>query len=438
MHPKTKQPKAGKWLFMLFVVGICVLAASTVFSPAIQIVPAVIAAEPTSTADVSENQSDEELISITITSILYNLDSIQNHYNEAVAAIGQTTAETGNVFGFSPTTNAKLARLIYEPFYDVNPGTFDAIPGGFRSALGSSGYIDAPAGACGGGASAKARFSSYGPYPGSYQQGGQLPQLYRISTVPEDEKILITGELLEEAEISNIDFELLVGTEEQSLDAILKELISPSDYRLLTPEGWNEAVWEPLADYQEPADSLMDYHLWSISPDIEQLVIDEIQAQMEAFGVPEIALTAFEESDSYGWFANSEPLPEHRLAFMEVEAEFAGDLQGIINEQREFSIPEIGEFPEFGEMIGGGEIIYTHPTLGPIEFEMQVHWTGWDEIGRVNVGTANFINEELGYEIEMRFNPDGTKEGDVIVDGINVGTVILSVEGTSTYIQLEE
>jgi len=407
-----------------------------------------LAAEQAPNPEISE----EEIIANTITSIFHNLDGIQNHYNQGVSGMGQTTADPGGIFGFLPTSNAKMARLVYAPFTQTTPHITDSVPEGFQERLDSSGSISAPAGACGAGAWAQAIFVTNGQEAfwmdsRSVFLGRRVydiidhhrrPRVIRKMTPQENPLIVISGDLLEEAQLSNIDFEILIGEGDESLNSILMELISPTDMRLLTSEGWNEAVWEPLAEYQEPAESLMDYHLWSISPQLEQIVLDEIQAQLETMGVPGVVMDAFENSDRYGWFAKPESQPEDGLSYMFVEAEFSGDLQGTIYEERDFTFPDPGDLPEFGEMLGAGEITYNHPDLGSIEFDLGIQWTGWDEMGRVNVGKAYLYNSDLDYAIEMNFNEDGTKTGEVIVGGEPVGEITLSVEGTSTYIQHEE
>lgn len=114
------------------------------------------------TAKPSEATSDEELIATTVTSIFFNLDGIQDHYNQGVAGMGQVTAESGTGIGFSLGTNAKLARLIYAPFSQVDPHITDTIPESFRENLDDSGWVFAPAGACGAGAWAQAIFVTNG------------------------------------------------------------------------------------------------------------------------------------------------------------------------------------------------------------------------------------------------------------------------------------
>ena len=69
--------------------------------------------------------------------------------------------------------------------------------------------------------------------------------------------------------------------------------------------------------------------------------------------------------------------------------------------------------PVFSPLVDAGSVVFQHPALGPLDFDVDLEGTGRDELGRVNVGTAHFINEETGYEIHIEFAEDGTKAGDV-------------------------
>ena len=52
----------------------------------------------------------------------------------------------------------------------------------------------------------------------------------------------------------------------------------------------------------------------------------------------------------------------------------------------------------------------------------------YDELGRAIDGTVTGTSEERGYDFEVRFRSDGTKEGDLIRDGIKVGELTMSVD----------
>jgi len=123
---------------------------------------------------------------------------------------------------------------------------------------------------------------------------------------------------------------------------------------------------------------------------------------------------------------------------MYIVAEFSGDLKGTIEETRTFHIPSAGMPPEFGIMTGDGTVEFSHPELGLIRFDVELEWTEWDEMGRVNGGSMSLIDQAGVYEIHITFSPDGTKEGELFVNGEYAGLVTLNVEGTSTYLDIQQ
>ena len=153
---------------------------------------------------------------------------------------------------------------------------------------------------------------------------------------------------------------------------------------------------------------------------------------MRSMGIPEVVIEAFRQSDHHGWFASRHADAENALASMEIIAEFDGDFSGIIEEERSFTLTEPGEMPEFGPMTGSGEIVFDHPTLGEMNFEVELEWSEWDELGRVNGGVMRMIDASAGYEIQLTFLPDGTKEGEVLVDGEIIGGVEIITDGSET------
>ena len=182
-------------------------------------------------------------------------------------------------------------------------------------------------------------------------------------------------------------------------------------------------------------DSLIEYQLWNTADEIESLIADSIESRMQAMGIPNVVIEDFKQSERHGWFASRPAEPENELAAMDVVAEFDGAFQGVIEEERTFTLPEPGEMPEFGPMTGAGEISFDHPELGLLTFEVELDWSEWDELGRVSGGDMQMIEPSAGYEIHMTFQPDGTKEGDVYIAGELVGRVEMSVEGTETYME---
>ncbi len=343
--------------------------------------------------------------------VISDLSAIQAYYDESVTGIASfqppSAARTG---GMSVVGYAHLAAMRSQQ------GSGDyGVPDGFLAPLDASGYIPAPAGACAAGASPVVRFSSELGEP-------------------------ITGDTLVEETVSVIDFSTLTGSVEgePGLEEIMREALVPGDTRLATPEGWNEALWDELASLQAPMDSLMDYHLWTISSDLEAIIAGSVEDQLGTMGVPQVVLDAFERSAKENWFASRPPEEGSRLGSMDIVAEFAGDLTGTIEETRTFHLPEPGGKPEFGIMTGEGVLSFEHPTLGTLTFDVELEWTSWDDMSRVNGGEMLMVSQGGGYEIHMVFQTDGTKEGSVFVDGVEVGVVNMEVDGNSTYLHLED
>jgi hypothetical protein len=343
--------------------------------------------------------------------VISDLSAIQAYYDESVTGMASfQPPSAARMGGMSAVGYAHLAAM------RSRQGTGDyGVPDGFLASLDESGYIPAPAGACAAGASPVVRFSNELGEP-------------------------ITGDTLAEEAVSVIDFSTLTGgvEGEPGLEEIMHEAIVPGDTRLATPGGWDEVLWDELASYQAPMDSLMDYHLWTISSDLEAIIAGSVEEQLGTMGVPQVVLDAFERSAKENWFASRPPEDGSSLGSMDIVAEFAGDLTGTIEETRTFHLPEPGGKPEFGIMMGEGVLSFEHPTMGALTFDVELEWTSWDDMGRVNGGEMLMVSQDGGYEIHMVFQPDGTKEGGVYVDGVEVGKVNMDVDGNSTYLHLED
>ncbi|OGO18817.1 MAG: hypothetical protein A2Z14_00315 [Chloroflexi bacterium RBG_16_48_8] len=243
-----------------------------------------------------------------------------------------------------------------------------------------------------------------------------------------------------EEDVAVIDYEILTGENPDvtSVEQILTQSIVPGDPDLTTPEGWNEKVWQPLKDTQAPMESLMDYQLWNSSDEIEDMVSSSVRERMVNMGIPDMVLNAFDQSDHDGWFASRHAEEANELAAMVIVAEFSGDLRGTIEETRTFHIPGAGKPPEFGIMTGDGTVEFEHPELGLIVLDVELEWTEWDDLGKVSGGSMSLIDQAGVYEIHITFQPDGTKEGELFVNGEYAGLVTLDVEGTSTYLDIQQ
>jgi hypothetical protein len=340
-----------------------------------------------------------------------DLSLIQEYFDRGITGMAGVTPDIDLGMGFSGELKmVHLACLIPDP----QRGS-PSIPPTFRGPLGPSGFIGAPTGACAAGANPSVQFVD-----------------------KEGEKI--TPELLAEEDVTVIDYDILTGEnpEVASVEQILTESIVPGDPDLITPEGWNEKVWQPLKDVQTPMESLLDYQLWNASDEIEEMVSNSVRERMVGMGLPDMVLDAFDQSDHRGWFASRYAEEANELAAMYIVAEFSGDLKGTIEETRTFHIPGAGMNPEFGIMSGDGTVEFDHPELGLIIFDVELEWTEWDDLGRVNGGSMDLIDQAGVYEIHMTFKPDGTKEGELFVNGEYAGLVTLDVEGTSTYLDIQK
>jgi len=343
--------------------------------------------------------------------IVTDLSLIQEYFDQGITGMSGVTPDVNLGMGFSGTFKVvHLACLMPDPQRGA-----PRIPPTFRGPLGPSGFIGAPSGACAAGADPKVQFQDAEGEP-------------------------ITPEKLAEEDVTVIDFDILTGEDPEvaSIEEILNQSIVPGDPDLTTPEGWNEKVWQPLKEAQTPMESLLDYQLWNSSDEIEEMVSSSVRERMVSMGIPDMVLNAFDQSDHQGWFASRYAEEADELAAMYIVAEFSGDLRGTIEETRTFNIPGAGMNPEFGIMTGEGTVEFDHPDLGIIVFDVDLEWTEWDDLGRVNGGSMNLIDQSGIYEIHMTFKPDGTKQGELFVNGEYAGLVTLDVEGTSTYLDIQQ
>jgi hypothetical protein len=343
--------------------------------------------------------------------IVTDLSLIQEYFDNGITGMSGVTPDIHMGMGFSGMIRVVHLACLTPDSQRGSP----RIPPSFRGPLGPSGFIGAPAGACAAGADPSVQFQ-------------------------DAEGDAITPEKLAEEDVTVIDYDILTGENPDvvSVEQILTQSIVPGDPDLTTPEGWNEKVWQPLKDVQTPMESLMDYQLWNTSDEIEEMVSDSVRERMVNMGIPDMVLNAFDQSDHHGWFASRYAEEANELSAMYIVAEFSGDLRGTIEETRTFHIPGVGMNPEFGIMTGEGTVEFDHPDLGLIIFDVELEWTEWDDLGRVIGGSTNLIDQAGIYEIHITFKPDGTKEGEIFVNGEYAGLVSLDVDGTSTYLDIQQ
>jgi hypothetical protein len=162
---------------------------------------------------------------------------------------------------------------------------------------------------------------------------------------------------------------------------------------------------------------------------------------MVAEGVPQMMIDAYDASDKTGWFSNLQPTGADDLAQMDIIAEMTGTVNGIVHEQRDFSIPGLGQSPEFGPQTGDGTVTWDAPEIGEVDFSVDISLDQFDEQGRAIGGevTADAIDYE-GYQVVFTFNPDGSKDGVVLKNGEEVGQLTMTVDQDKfeNYIDVKE
>jgi len=278
------------------------------------------------------------------------------------------------------------------------------IPPEFMQPLPANGSIAAPAGGC---------------------PAAAKPSVTFVTTAGEN----VTPELINSKNIMSIPSEMLTMDQNNpgSLSSLVNTAVQSGDKSLATKQGWDTLLWDKLESLQAPAQSLMDYQLWNASPDLEQQITALYQQRIRAAGAPEMVVNAFNTSVRSGWYTNVPPATEDALAHMEIEAEMSGSLNGMVYEQRDFTINGAGNVPEYGVQTGNGTVTWNHPELGLMTFEVEINLDKFDEKGRAISGTTVGIDAEKGYEIRFTFNPDGTKKGELFKDGNNIGLLTMTV-----------
>jgi len=253
---------------------------------------------------LDENISENERLARVAIGLVQDLTSVNTYFNGAASSLGEVQAShrENNLFHVS-NSHSKVMALSLPGMNLLQADS--QIPQGFLDPLPGSGFIPAPAGACAIGASPSASFLT---------QDGEK----------------ITPELLAEKDIQVIGFEELTGgsIEGRQLESTITSLITPGDPDLLTPDGWNQKVWSKLAENQTYATSLMDYHLWSVSEQIEAAIVESLGARMESMGLPDQIMSAFMASQTSGWYASPAPEDAYKISAMEIEAVFSGATDG--------------------------------------------------------------------------------------------------------------
>ena len=369
-----------------------------------------------STAPASNGLSTEAALAESLTWLVGDIDAMQSVFGEGTESmVGAqiTSGATAYLPYWSPARDGRIdfIEISWNPvglyLQEVAVG---GVPAGFTEPLSDTGQIDAPAGACPAGAKPKVAFSTAG---GDVITSGLLSSK-NLKTINKDYFVRMPG--AEPPEVSLVER--------------MRNLVASAGdpLRLATPEGWNEVLWDEMSALQVPAQSLMDYQVWTVSPGVEAEVLAGFRGVLNSMGLPPFVVDAFNASNTSGWMSNSAPDDSDMLAKMDIEAELAGSLEGTVYETREMSVPAPGAKPVFGTQTGYGSVAYNHPTEGKIPFEVEITLDEYDDFGRAVNGTVTGTSQETGYGFGIRFKSDGTKEGDLFQEGKKVGQITMTVD----------
>jgi hypothetical protein len=288
----------------------------------------------------------------------------------------------------------------------ASAGLLANVPTEFLEPLPANGAMPAPPGACPAAAKPEVIFEN---------ENGE-------AVTPE----LITGKGIETIPS---DMVTVPETDPGSLMNLMKSLVPMGDTSLASPDTWNRLLWEPLAQSQVPAASLMDDQVWTTSDELERLVVARFREELAAGGAPAPVLAAFDASNNQGWYGSRSAGPGDGLARMDIVAEMTGSVNGIVEEERDFHIPGLGQAPVYGVQTGSGVVTGDVPDVGPVDFSVDISLDRYDSRGRAVGGTvAAVAGQDTGYEVTFTFLPDGTKEGIVVRDGERVGELTMAVD----------
>ncbi len=378
----------------------CGKAAPSTAVPPSTAAPSDTAAAPAAAADT---HATDVLVASKMAGLLFNVETVQKNLDDDTTAMAMTTLDTSTLFAGLPGGGGKLAEHAALPLVQI-----EQVPQGFLDPLPESGAIPGEAGSCGAaGAKPEVTFQT---------AGGEA----------------VTPALLQSKKLKTIPTKMVTipQTDPNSLGTLINSLsaVKRGDPRAGTAQGWNDMLWDKLKEQQQPAVSLMDYQLWNASPDIEQEVADLYRAQLEEMGVPPVVLSAFDASDTSGWYANTPPAPEDALAGMDITAVMSGSIEGTVHERRDFSIPGAGTTPEYGTQTGEGTVTWDAPGLGLLTFDVNINLDVFDERGHAVGGKVTGVDAGNGYTVEITFKADGTREGVIMRDGEVVGKLSMSVD----------
>jgi hypothetical protein len=388
------------------------------------------ASEGETPAPEDDNTADV-VVAAQMASFLTDLLLVQDYYAEGVNAMAKvapgspmtvsasstgkiTVSLRGNVPGNSGLAMGSSSRFTVE----ATGGNTENVPPEFLQPLPPSGSMGAPPGACPAAAKPSVTFNTQGGEP-------------------------VTPQLIADKAIEAIPSNMVTVPDQDpgSLTSLINSLVPLGDPRLAMSSTWNTMLWDELKKRQVPAASLMDYQVWNTSAELEQQVVEQYRQQLQASGVPQIVMNAYDSSSKTGWYTSTRPAPEDALARMDIVAEMTGSVEGTVHEQRDFYIPGLGQSPVYGVQTGEGIVNWEHPGVGTMSFSVDILLDQYDAMGRAIGGNVVAVaTEEAGYEVHFTFLPDGSKEGEVIKEGEVVGKLTMTVDEDKfeNYIDVKE
>jgi hypothetical protein len=256
---------------------------------------------------------------------------------------------------------------------------------------------------------------------------------------------VVTPDLFKQKDVVTLPSGLVNAsqTDPNSLYGLMQNLVPQNDMRLASPDGWNTLLWDKLRAMQVPAESLMDYQMWTLSGGLEAEVVSTFRQSLAGQGVPQRVLDAFDQSNNTGWYAKNQPTPADALAQMDIQAKLTGTVSGTVHEWRDFSISSLGADPVFGNQEGDGTVTINIPEIGEVKCSVAILFDKFDELGRAVNGTVTATPVGIeGYKVVFNYKPDGSKEGQIIdtKSGEILGYLTMTVDADkfTNYVSIKE
>ncbi len=356
------------------------------------------------TNETTTNLNTDIIVASEMANFFYDLQAINKYYDDGLTAMAKVNLDTSKLSYNNNALLTYIKSLFDNQFIRAYAlQSTSNVPQEFYKPLSPQGTIPAPPGACPAAAEPKVSYIT---------AGGNT----------------VTPQLIEKKNLQTIPTELVTidQTDKDSLVSKIENMVEVGDQRLATSEGWNTLLWDQLKELRTPVTSMMDYQLWNASPDIEQEIANLYLQKLQTMGAPSIVINAFNNSNKTGWFTNSQPTAQDALAGMDIEAKMTGSINGTVYEQRDFSIPGAGKIPIFGSQTGEGTVTWDHPEYGLMTFDVDILLDKFDAKGRAIGGNVVGTDETNGYKIIFEFKSNGSKEGQLIKNGENVGQLNMS------------